>query len=209
MSAHCMELPGLPSASGVSAASRVPSTSCTVIDAAVFAICGTTLSVTRGEIAHVSIPYAQCREPERGAATPYLSRHRRRRKQQKPARPDARPQFSGPPPMDKVRPENQSEHTPVGSLPVFCDRRRGEADPVPQTSRPKPPQHSPPSLRSKRKNRRRRGPTARPGFAAPRSTPPRAREKSRKRGRPWLLALIFGPDFIHWRRSGKSWPRVD
>jgi hypothetical protein len=21
-------------------------------------------------------------------------------------------------------------------------------------------------------------------------------------------ALIFGPDFIHWRRSGESWPRV-
>ena len=30
----------------------------------------------------------------------------------KPARPDARPRFSAPPPMDKVRPENQSEHTP-------------------------------------------------------------------------------------------------
>ena len=23
-----------------------------------------------------------------------------------------------------------------------------------------------------------------------------------------VLALTFGPDFIHWRRSGKSWPRV-
>src|ERR1022692_3101789 len=46
---------------------------------------------------------------------PYL-RHRRRRipqKEQPPARPDARPRFTGPPLMDKVRPESQSEHTPV------------------------------------------------------------------------------------------------
>ncbi len=34
-------------------------------------------------------------------------------KQQPPAGPDAQPQFSGLPPMGKVRPENQSEHTPV------------------------------------------------------------------------------------------------
>jgi hypothetical protein len=41
---------------------------------------------------------------------------RRRRlpqKEQPPARPDARPRFTGPPPMHKVRPESQSEHTPV------------------------------------------------------------------------------------------------
>src|ERR1700687_1008077 len=36
-----------------------------------------------------------------------------RQKEQPPARPDARPRFTGPPPMDKVRPESQSEHTPV------------------------------------------------------------------------------------------------
>ena len=49
---------------------------------------------------------------QRGDATPYLSGHRRRRIQQTekpPARPDARPRFTGPPPMDKVRPESQSE----------------------------------------------------------------------------------------------------
>ena len=36
------------------------------------------------------------------------------KKQQPPAWPGARLQFTAPPPMDKVRPENQSEHTPVG-----------------------------------------------------------------------------------------------
>ena len=37
-------------------------------------------------------------------------------KKKPPARPDGRPRLSGPPPMDKVRPENQSEHTPVSAL---------------------------------------------------------------------------------------------
>ena len=45
-----------------------------------------------------------------------LRGHRRHQKQQKPARPDARPQFSAPPPMDNVRAENQSEHTPVRQM---------------------------------------------------------------------------------------------
>ena len=56
----------------------------------------------------------------------------RAKKQQKPARPGARLQFTGPPPMDKVQPENQSEHTPVGptrdvASPLEPTRRRSSA----------------------------------------------------------------------------------
>jgi hypothetical protein len=54
-------------------------------------------------------------------------RHRRRRlpqKEQPPARPDARPRFTGPSPRDKVRPESQSEHTPVSS---FASQKRARA----------------------------------------------------------------------------------
>jgi hypothetical protein len=65
------------------------------------------------------------REPARGGPIPYLldlRRHRRtHQKEQPPARPDARPRFTGPPPMDKGRPESQSEHTPVrGGVWGYC-----------------------------------------------------------------------------------------
>jgi hypothetical protein len=74
------------------------------------------------------------REPARGGPTPYLldlRRHRRiHQKEQPPARPDARPRFTGPSPMDKVRPESQSEHTPVTqSRAIWKQRSRDDFDP--------------------------------------------------------------------------------
>ena len=35
----------------------------------------------------------------------------------------------------------------------------------------------------------------------------RARDRTDRAHRR-VLALTFGPDFIHWRRSGESWPSV-
>src|ERR1039457_2453046 len=45
------------------------------------------------------------------------------------ARPDARPRFTGPPPMDKVRPESQSEYTPVTPCPSGREPARGGPTP--------------------------------------------------------------------------------
>ena len=70
------------------------------------------------------------------------------KKQQKPARPGARLQFTGPPPMDKVRPENQSEHTPVGPYARCREPERERRDPV--VARPKPPAHSAKNNKSRR-----------------------------------------------------------
>ena len=85
---------------------------------------------------------------------PIADRPRRRRriqqKEQPPARPDARPQFTGPPPMDKVWPETQSEHTPE----TLCARSRGRSsrrDPI--ADRPRR------AAEFSKKNNRRPGPT--------------------------------------------------
>ena len=74
----------------------------------------------------------------------------------------------------RVRAANRG-HAANAAVPLFCDRLVGEADPVPQTSRP------PPNFGNKG-IRRRCASTARPGFAAPRSAPPRARGKTHKAG---------------------------
>jgi hypothetical protein len=46
---------------------------------------------------------------------------------------------------------------------------------------------------------------AKPSGAA---NPARAQDHGHGSARRRVLALTFGPDFIHWRRSGESWPSV-
>jgi hypothetical protein len=42
----------------------------------------------------------------------------------------------------------------------------------------------------------------------PGSVRDRRRDRAAIRPHRRVLALTFGPDFIHWRRSGESWPSV-
>src|SRR5476649_303723 len=58
------------------------------------------------------------------------------------------PRFAGPPPMDKVRPENQSEHTPVRPCPSCCEPLLAKLNPRPHSPRPPPhPQKEQPQPR--------------------------------------------------------------
>ncbi len=95
-------------------------------------------------------------------------------KEQPPARPDARPRFSGPPPMDKVRPENQSGHTPV-SLRARSKARR--APPRPRSSAPKAAGAFRKKTNSANRNRPAPWPPARPGKIRRRARHPSPMDK--------------------------------